>query len=804
MLSHPLPKTTALPSEAQCLFVHLFDRAAQQPSVDTIRPIYKVLSGTSTFLLGLLSDAVLLRLENHLFDILRNLKGDDQSLSLFCLAIMRVLGQSTPELCTGYQVSSYDTQELLASTQLTASSKWKPDTVQQFFTATKAQRTMQLIALRVMWACNASTGDSIDEKAESLALANRIVTAVPVWEREAWSKANALLLKKFEEKVFAPSLDPSIQFQALCFLVRLTEGSKIPAAVLNSLHQVILKTDKIIDVLHGCDSESIEYLANSGAFDENTTTAFIQNVFDLTAAAAPEQILRTSSMLVSLLQQINKAMACHDPIIDGTMLAFDVLSCGTQLGYLARLVKSSTTELGLDAHSGLCARAVRDSRRSLIHEICNVLLKAALSSHQRYSISQSAISLTLDLYVSTARDLSACSHTRPYLMTAHRPVAFVESESSPDEFTVDWREALSSEINGRATSEHERLVALFSRSCKALEARCDNVEQPLRVALSEKQQLQERYDKLQEVVANLESEKIDRTLQFDALETERDEAFQDVVNLRAENDQLDAKCRELDYQVSEGLKKAGIDIAEVKQSMEAAELQHATALARREEDLEALRTQLEDSNEEFRREKRASEGTAAELYQAKTELASNQEQLEQLNAAEREREKDIHRLNEEKNDLLKTNEILSEQVAAVNAELASEKEAHRANIRLLEAEASRKLAAADEHCKNELTDLMNAHDEVSQGLKRKLAELEDESTQAQARHLTETERHDSEIREKQQKVKGIYKIVSTSTDAISRLTDSLGSANRRISRLQKQILCALISWRQWVLVAVSL
>jgi hypothetical protein len=63
MLMHPLPKDVPLPSEIQSIFVRGFEQAAEDPSVQTIKPIYHMLLGTSIMLLGLLTSSILLHFE---------------------------------------------------------------------------------------------------------------------------------------------------------------------------------------------------------------------------------------------------------------------------------------------------------------------------------------------------------------------------------------------------------------------------------------------------------------------------------------------------------------------------------------------------------------------------------------------------------------------------------------------------------------------------------------------------------------------------------------------------------------------
>lgn len=753
MLSHPLPGDIALPSDVQPLFIQLFDYAAQQPSVTTIRPIYQILQGTSTLLLGLLSSNVLLRFEDHLIGIMSNLKGNNASLSLYCLAIIRILAATSNEHFSEVPASSYDTQELLASTQLTTSTKWKPDTVQQYFTERKAQKTMQLIVLRVMWACTPTTGESLDEKVEALLLANEIIPAVPIHEREVWRKANSLVPLKFEEKVFAPLLEPGLRFQALCFLVRLSEGGPIPPSVMDGLRQIIVKPEKIAEALRVASSESARYLCNSDIFDERTTTTLLQNAVDFAASVASAEMIETHATLVQVFRQVYAATRDPESIVKGALLALDTLSFGPKLHFLVRLVRSSQSGMNQSAPSPICDQALHSARNSLIHELCTTFLRAALSTaHQSYSISQDLWTLLLDLHASSAQTLPACSHVKPTNAVSHRTIAFLEAESTQEENAVDWREALRSELTARANSEHERIATILAKSCKELEARCANAEQPLQQERKHRLAIQEKYDKIQQAYDTLECTSLDRMIQLKAFEQERDQCLTDLDAMRSEHEQLAERCQDLERRLFNVQRNAEQDLSNQRQAAEAVEFERSTTLSRKAEELEDLQTRIQALEQELQSKEQTIQRAQFDLGKTTKDLELSRQEVEQLDQARREQEVNIGDLENVKRDLINNNERLEEQLHNVEADRNTEKEAHKASIRRLEDETSQELAAAEISRKQEFTDLTTQHDEVLQSMKRKLSAMEDESRQAQDRHRTAIEQRDSDIAEKEKKV----------------------------------------------------
>ncbi len=437
MISAPLTHRMPMPADVQTLFVQVFDRAAADPSVATIKEVYSLLRGTPVQLVGILSGKVLVTLEEHIFGILRNIGGDTTPLGLYCLAILRVM-LATPDEDFSFPVSSYDTQELLASTQH-SSARWTPDAVRQFFEDSKAQRTLQLLVLRVMWACTSSTGDLLDERLESLRLANEIIDAVPQPLRDTWRKANHLLVRKLEEKALALDLDPTLRSQCLSFLLQLTKGGFCPSSVMDGLRAVVVRPTMIINYCLVCPRSYVSQLISGGVFDQNTTTKCLQHIVDFATSATPDELVEASRSIQRLLQDLTEALSDCETVVESVMLALDVLSCGEKLQQLYRLLNTGVTvRQGRPASTStpVCEVAAYNNFRAVVHCLCELFLTASLSQQQSsLSLSHSTKALLLSLFATSADERATCSHMREVRSTAVQTFSFaaLNAESGEDD-----------------------------------------------------------------------------------------------------------------------------------------------------------------------------------------------------------------------------------------------------------------------------------------------------------------------------------------------------------------------------------
>ena len=773
MLSHPLPKDASLPTEIQTLFVRCFEQATEEPSVHSIKPVYEMLKGTSDMLLSLLSSSVLLRFEEQLFSILKNVKGDNQSLCLYCLAIMKVLSTSSDERMAGF-AESYDTQELLASTHITPS-RWTADGIQQFFTGSKAQKTMQLIVLRAMWACTTTTGEPLDERIESLKLANEIIVAVPEDVRETWRKANALIARKLEEKVLAPTLEVSLRLESICFLLRLTQGHVYPATALDLLRQTVTKVLGADGSVHVISEDDISYIARFGAFDQNTTTTFLQNAVDFVTSATPQSIFAGRSSLVTLLNGLLHALPEREEIVLGAMLALDVLSCGRKLEIMAKLSRPSH-DLQITSIN-LCDQVVQGSVNKLLHSLCKIFLRAMLLSRQStYSISQETTSLILDLHATSSYPPKPCSH-----ITTPRPAtvstfAFAESPCTPSTVSSNWRDALQSHLRSRNESEEVNLAMVFAKSCAELEARCESVEKPLQEQKSKTDSLQQQYDEMTESYAQLEADDVDRGIQLNVMEMERDRCLTDLEIAREANDSLARTIAELETNMQQIKVEAEASVSTVRREMEMRELQHATALTKTEEDVEQMREEELELEYNLKQTREQLQSAQIELHDLKSARPALAEELETAKASLENLQAAHDRLRNENSNLSSRRQDLEEQIQAMKQDARSEQEAHNQEL------AQRERRAEDE--RGSLRDAMGAKVlELTEQYEAARTELSKKIEDLQQQHQSTIEHHNAKSTKMQDDIEGEQRRIDKLKSKCKQKDEQIAEANAMRSNL---------------------
>ena len=747
MLMHPLPKDVPLPSEIQSIFIRAFEQAAEEPSVQSIKPIYHMLQGTSTMLLGLLSSGVLLRFEEQLFSILRNIKGDNQSFSLYCLAIMKVLSSATEQHMA---CDSYDTQELLASTHVTPS-RWTSDAMNQFFSCTKAQKTMQLVVLRAMWACTTTTGEPMDERIESLRLANEIIMAVPADVREIWRKANALIGRKLEEKVLASALETSLQFLSLSFVLRLTEDHVYPATIMDRLRQMLAKCTMATTSLQDCGIEDISYLTRCRVFDQTTTTTFLQNTVDFATSASAHSDIDSIKALSRLLQSLSEAMSERDEVVEGTMLAIDVLSCGHKLQHLAKLLtasnsfRSSTTQI--------CDRAIQSTTNEFVHTLCRLFLNAALSArHSTYSISRDTMALLLDLYASSSQVSQPCSHTKQRPMNTETSIGFAESTSTPNDPSSNWRESLRSHLESRNSWERTALTTLFTKSCAELEARCETIEQPLQEQKKKFEALQERYDDLQEAYTKLEAQSIDRNIQFNAMEMGRDQYLSNLESAHEESEGLERKVEELERGLQQARTDASNSVAELRKEMESAEFEHASVLSRKEEELDEMHQQLTAASDDLKHKTEESESLQKQLRDMQSLADIRKHEIDSLTSAQDDLQAAHDRLQKENSNLLERQHDREVELERIKQAIDAAQQAHDLEVAKLGKEAEDERTALETSHKQSLATAEERHNNVTTDLRQQLSDLQHEYQQTTDASTAQTKQLQQDLGDRQKKI----------------------------------------------------
>lgn len=203
LLSEPLPAQVPLPASAQLFLNKLAEAAILDPSIETLEPVYTVLDSAYSGLLDLLSASALQRLWEHFTEIIRTVKSyHQQLLTLYSLAILGIIHQHLNQGGTSYSsvsssVSAHNLEEISA-----------------FFNGERAQKTMTLIAVQVLFACNHEK-PAEHPALKHVTLSRKIAEFVDPQARQQWVKdqKNAPFIQKIFQKIQQEGLDTSVRLE---------------------------------------------------------------------------------------------------------------------------------------------------------------------------------------------------------------------------------------------------------------------------------------------------------------------------------------------------------------------------------------------------------------------------------------------------------------------------------------------------------------------------------------------------------------------------------------------------------------
>lgn len=766
MLAHPLPEHVTLPSAVQLLFLRLVDQAAESPSADTITRVYTLLQGTSTLLLGLLSNESLLRFEEQIMSILfnssrRSSHDGDQLLTLRCLAIMKLVTTAADSqlMLTN---SFYQTQELLASTQPT-SPKWNAAEMRKFFTSSSSTpKTITLLVLQSMWACQSSS-HSFDERKEALRIVNDLMAAIPAELRDQWCASNTAVVQRLQHKALSCEAGCSLQLQAFGVVAQLCKPVFLQMAVVEGIRQAISQPE----ILTQASAQEIEASWShcmAAVLDLHTAEALIHRLLSYLVEADACEIVKSSIALLHIVRQLAAMAGEHQEVTEAAMI---VLSTTKTLQQLQELTQRMKTEAGSPTTSTtVCSIVWQNARRQVCLELSNFLLTSALGSQlTEHTLSGCTGPLLLQLHATSARSDTRCRHTRPKHQQVHSPLIFVEEKSTPSDSHPDWRETLEAHLASEAQANHSVLSRLFAQACQDLEARCESVEEPLRDEQSKRAALQEQYDQLNEAYATLEAQTIERQLHCDSLEVERDQFLQDVDLAREEAEGLLHRISELERNLRNSKDDGEVRIAELQKARNTADLEHAAAIAKKAEELEDLEDRVKAINISLTGKTNDLDKLQVALHDSRVAKDDLQSDVDRLKRDLEEKSAEVNALQNTARDNTAHLSKLDLELQTAKEDFAKAEQAHEHSLQQVQ-EHHKQIREAANASHNELMDRLAAEQgEAIANFERQLAVLREESEQVAEQQATELLRREEEARDAEQQVR-IHKMVGlVSVDA---------------------------------------
>jgi hypothetical protein len=753
ILSHTLPSHITLPAASQNLFLGIVDHATQQPSTSSIKPIYQLLKGGLVPLLGLLSHDTLTQLERHFLAILRNTIGqEDQCLSLYCLAIMKAIVTAAEEDPSFSTVSSYETQELLASTP--NSPRWKPKSMKQYFTGDKASKTLHLIVLRVLWASRATADDTIEQTVECLGLANELIMFLPEPTRETWCTENPIIVRKLQEKATQSGLDTRVQLPAFAFICSLCRSRNIPETMVDQLAIILSTANNLTAKLTIGIEPSMQWFAS--VLNGVQLADIIVSITSFAVRGSPAEVVKLADVMLAIVECLSKATKTNESVIDGALAAIGSAAVAQDLTRLRQIF--SKVHEGQTVTEGICGTAVLSGRKAIGHAVCGLFLSAALAAdHSQTDVASEMYPLLVETHALSVRTSATCAHINT--IARQRQQVSIETANVAFPAGTDWQRALGDHLQTKAQQDQGVLSAFFSNACADLEKRCSEVEAPLREEQEKRRELQHQYDNLYRAYTGLEDNKSRVETRAGALEAEKDEFAHDLEQTREENDELLARVERLEANLRENQSRAQEELERLKQEFANAEMDHATASAQSEEHIEELETKLSD----LQAEKNGRDAAHGQLQDELTSLRSSRDALEAetrtWQTADEEHKRVIASVEKSRAELEARCAGLLADIDAVRQTMTSDHEAHEAYVLKLEQETHEQQDALREQHNKHLYQMNHNNQEQLDALSTNLALVQHESKQTQADLEAQLEKREKKLADYHRKVSRRYSLV---------------------------------------------
>jgi predicted nucleic acid-binding Zn-ribbon protein len=736
LLSHPLPADVALPATAQNFLLQLFDRAANQPNAATVQQIHRLVYGACNPILGILSPGVLAHLEEYIFSILKSSSGvEDQSLGMYCLAIMRMILEKFQT-----EVGNDDMWPTFDHSVVSSNSQWTPDAIKQFFHGNKTHKTMQLLVLRVIWACRPESADPTGQGLTSVTLVNQILTGVSQSAVIEWSHKNAVIVRKLQEKCLVPDMLPALRFQVLTFLSSLSDKVVLPSQATLFYERSLLDLSAAFFQREQLDmSLRLSLYCLSSKFKPEWWGELLDKVVDLLTDSPPKVLFNSADSYILFLGYIADMVDENESCRRGLLATLHSGHNRQKLEYFfADLETSPEIDTGHSTNR-FCIASYTTLRNKLKSSLCSLLLRAALAAPQEETSSiRRMLPEILRHHAVVESNKSTCPicvQTR--LKAPQRPTPFVEIEATPEsqDASLHWKERLGAVMQTHAKYQETSLVASFINICHDLEARCESVEEPLRLERQKFTGLEKRYADLNKAYGELEGQVMDRDLRINALEAENDRHENDLAASSQETRDLMQRIDSLARELQEANHNAQRDIDQLKQERQDSEVQHATAIACKQEAFEQVREQLHQARSDAEDLRFELDDTMESRKHDNTEyekLLSEKVDLEQQLLESQNR---ISQIEEERATLLEGHSLLEQDIVKLQQDINGRQVQHEsllAEIRAVKQNSedeARKTASTFEdvmsRAKQEWMSIKNHLEQQLEEARQDLAEAED-------------------------------------------------------------------------------
>ncbi|EKG11605.1 hypothetical protein MPH_11098 [Macrophomina phaseolina MS6] len=626
LLSAPLPQTVPLPLSAQEFFMRSFDRGSKSMEDHDVGIIHSLLDGACGSLLGVLPEDRIEYIEEKTYDLLKACGSrtgpheDRHKLHILCLGLMGILAPSCgPNIKELPFTALTSAENALLHPQRSSPVKHLSE-IPRIFRGSAARATIQLVVnLAIGMLSNISKG--VDNTTVNyLNIVSRVLAIMPLKERQGYFSEGTKFVSKFLEKVLKSGDHPGVQLQGLACIGLLYEGRHIPEAVVSAYEKVLLLARQTPQE-NRASTEAARL--SMPCFAAQLHEGFVR---DALCSAVQSTVLATSQprelqwlhLLTQLLGEVAQDAMCVRKSILLTLSSDSFQEhLETLLGFCPPSIASS------QGHGKPCRNRALAAATELGLGICSLLLRAALlaQADELGMDTQVGLRLLQRQQVLAASRIPPCTHTRPSQNNSFE-LSLIEQASTPfsQSDSREWRSRLAKELEVQERQRLDLIERRMGEVCRDLEARCEQVEEPLRLEQQKVQALQDeiyqlkaRNEDLSKHTADLESREVDRDMLMQGLESEKVQAEKELRHTNKVNGDLSKKADDLHRRLGEANTAASKTLAHARQEHD-----------RMESDLRALLMK-----EETRCEEQAGEidGLKAYIANIEGELAANREAL---------------------------------------------------------------------------------------------------------------------------------------------------------------------------------
>jgi len=433
---------------------------AGKPCADTVAPLHSLINTLQALprILDEVPSEVMSNLQLEFTKTLRNL--DDHMGNLLCLATFARIASNQND-CRHNQHGRDIPSWLL--------------NIQHFFGPKRGLKTLDLVVLRVIFACSSNCNLTPSQAAEGIRLAICILDAVELKQKDAWISNNSSKIAKLCEKVAKDGLDRETQVMGVTFLLSLCPVAALPSQIRDVGLRVLVSRDSRA-ALGNMAPHLVSRLTESlASCDESIVYELLRFTVDALKDDSPNRgslaSLHVAALLLSGFQSTESK-----PIISALLNSASTKEAISSLFGRFPVMSSQAECHG----SEVCYCAYAALKNTILLNLFEVYLAASLSQNGNTT----DIMLMKSFVNRAARSLTdkSCSFSTADTKDS-RESLFLRSTrdfSSARSSTRDWRSGVAECFMQNAQISHDNMMKKIGDVCFDLERRCYDIEGPLR------------------------------------------------------------------------------------------------------------------------------------------------------------------------------------------------------------------------------------------------------------------------------------------------------------------------------------